>query len=79
IPVKMKSRAFQQIFGGSTVGLTVTGDITINGGFRHEKRSEVKTALTRGSDYNFKMNQTQRFKVQGRVGEKVTVGVDQDS
>jgi len=79
IPVEIKSKTFQKIFGGGTVGLDVTGDITIRGGFRHEKRTQVKTALTRGSDYNFKMEQTQRFRVQGHVGEKVTIGVDQDS
>ncbi|MBN1348190.1 cell surface protein SprA [candidate division KSB1 bacterium] len=79
IPVRIKNKMFDQIFGGENVSLVVTGDITIDGGFRHEKRSEVRTAYTRGSDYNFKMNQTQRFRVEGRVGEKVTVSVDQDS
>ncbi|MFZ5515446.1 MAG: cell surface protein SprA [Candidatus Zhuqueibacterota bacterium] len=79
IPVKIRNRAFQTIFGGDQVSLSVTGQININGGFRHEKRSEVKTAYNRGSDYNFKMEQTQQFKVQGNVGEKVTVSVDQDS
>jgi cell surface protein SprA len=79
IPVEIKSKTFQKIFGSGKVGLDVTGDINIRGGFRHEKREEVKTALTRGSDNNFKMEQTQRFKVQGHIGEKVTIGVDQDS
>jgi cell surface protein SprA len=79
IPVEIKSKAFQKIFGGGTVGLDVSGDISIKGGFRNEKRSQVKTALNRGSDNSFKMEQTQRFKVSGHVGEKVTIGVDQDS
>ncbi|MDZ7291663.1 MAG: cell surface protein SprA [candidate division KSB1 bacterium] len=79
IPVPIKSKAFAQIFGGSTVGLNVQGDISIKGGFRRETRSEVKTAFTRGSDFSFKMNQTQRFTVTGRIGEKVSVNVDQDS
>jgi len=79
IPVKIKSRAFQTIFGGDRVSLSVTGQINIRGGFRHEKRSQVKTAINRGSDYNFKMEQTQQFKVKGNIGEKVTVSVDQDS
>lgn len=79
IPVRIRSKMFDTFFGGDRVSLVVTGDITINGGFRHEKRSEIRTAYNRGSDYNFKMNQTQRFKVEGKVGEKVTVGVDQDS
>ena len=50
IPVKIKSRAFQTIFGGDQVSLTVTGQINSRGGFRHEKRSQVKTAINRGSD-----------------------------
>lgn len=79
IPVKIRSRAFQTIFGGDQVSLSVTGQINIRGGFRHEKRSEVKTAINRGSDYNFKMEQTQQFRVTGNIGEKVTVSVDQDS
>ena len=79
IPVEIKSKAFQKIFGGGTVGLDVSGEINIKGGFRNEKRSEVKTALTRGSDNTFKMEQTQRFNVSGHVGEKVTIRVDQDS
>lgn len=79
IPVKIKAKAFQTIFGGDRVGLTVNGNITINGGFRHEKRSQVRTAINRGSDYNFKMEQTQQFRVTGNVGDKVKVSVDQDS
>ena len=79
IPIPIKSAAFQKIFGGSSVGLQVTGNITINGGLRHEKRSQVKTALNRPSDFNFKMKQTQRFTVKGNIGEKVNVFVDQDS
>ncbi|HNS72660.1 MAG TPA: cell surface protein SprA, partial [bacterium] len=79
IPVEIKSKAFQKIFGSGTVGLDVTGDISIKGGLRHEKHSEVKTALNQSPDTNFKMEQTQRFKVQGHIGDKVTIGVDQDS
>jgi len=79
IPVRIRSRTFQTIFGGDRVSLSVTGQININGGFRHEKRSQVRDAYSRGSNYNFKMQQTQNFKVQGNVGDKVTVSVDQDS
>ncbi|MFQ5629149.1 MAG: hypothetical protein ACE5I1_10350, partial [bacterium] len=79
IPVEIKSKAFQKIFGGDRVGLNVQGEIRIDGGFRNEKRSEVKTSIAQGSNTNFKMNQTQRFTVTGKIGEKVTVNVDQDS
>jgi hypothetical protein len=33
----------------------------------------------KGSDYNFKLNQTQRFSITGKVGDKISVMVDQDS
>ena len=79
IPVPIKSKTFQKIFGGDKVGLNVQGDIRINGGFRNENRSEVRTTIAQGSNTNFKMNQTQRFTVTGKIGEKVTVNVDQDS
>lgn len=79
IPVEIKSKAFQKIFGGGTVGLDVSGEINIKGGFRNEKRDQVKSAINRGSDNTFKMEQTQRFNVSGHVGEKVTIKVDQDS
>ncbi len=79
IPVPIKSKAFAQIFGGSSVGLNVQGDIQIDGGFRKENRSEQRTAYNLGSNTNFKMTQKQRFTVTGRIGEKVTVNVDQDS
>jgi len=79
IPVPIKSKAFQSIFGGSSVGLNVQGDISIKGGFRNEKRDEVRTSNLRGASTSFKMDQTQRFTVTGRIGEKVTVNVDQDS
>ncbi len=79
IPVKIKSKTFQKIFGNGTVGLTVTGDIRIQAGLRRENRSEVRTVLGQGATTNFKMQQTQRFSVTGKIGDKVTINVDQDS
>lgn len=79
IPVEIKSKAFQRIFGSGKVGLDVTGNIDINGGFRNESRSQVRTAMNRGSNNSFKMEQTQRFNVSGHIGDKVTIDIDQDS
>ncbi len=79
IPVEIKNKAFQKVFGTGTVALDVSGDITIKGGFRNEKQSQVKTTYNSGSDNSFKMEQTQRFRVDGKIGDKVTIGVDQDS
>jgi cell surface protein SprA len=79
IPIKIKSKAFQRVFGSGTVGLNVSGDISIQAKIRREDRSEVRTALTRGATTNFNMQQKQRFSVTGKIGDKVTVNVDQDS
>lgn len=76
---RIKSEAFRKVFGGETLSLNVTGNITIDGNMRHEKRSQVKTAATRAPNTNFQMKQTQQFKVEGKIGENVSVFVDQDS
>ncbi len=79
IPLKIKGKAFQKVFGSGTVGLTVTGDISIQAKIRREDRSEVRTALTRGASTQFNMQQKQSFAVTGKIGDKVTVNVDQNS
>ena len=76
---RIKSQAFRRVFGGETLSLNVTGNITIDGNMRHEKRSQTKTAATRAPNTNFQMKQTQQFKVEGKIGENVSVFVDQDS
>jgi cell surface protein SprA len=76
---KIKSKAFESIFGGNTMSLEVDGNITIDASMRNEKRSQKKTAFTRGSNTNFQMKQTQRFKVTGKIGENLSINVDQDS
>lgn len=76
---KIKSKTFKRLFGGDELSLNVTGNITIDGTYRHEKRQEVMTATNRAPSGSFNMKQTQRFKVEGKIGENVSVLVDQDS
>lgn len=76
---RIKSRTFRRLFGGETLSLNVTGNITIDGSLRHEKRDQVMTATSRAPMTNFRMKQTQRFKVEGKIGENVSILVDQDS
>lgn len=79
IPV-FKSKRAQRIFGGSNVGLQVTGDIQVNGNLRTVKRSEiVEVDNPNPTSYQFAVDQTQRFTIVGNVGEKVAVEIDQDS
>jgi len=78
IPV-FKGKWADRIFGGRDVGLSVSGDITINGGLRTEKREDTGPNNTNPNDVKFKIDQTQRFSIKGKVGEKVSVEIDQDS
>jgi len=79
IPWRVKSKTFQRIFGGDRVGLKVTGDITINGKLRRQKTSQTYTTQNDASNYTFQIDQTQRFNIEGKVGDKVSVFIDQDS
>jgi cell surface protein SprA len=76
---KIRSEAFRRVFGGETLSLNVRGKITIDGTMRHEKRSQVKTATDRAPNTNFQMKQTQKFTVEGKIGENVSILVNQDS
>ncbi len=78
IPV-FRSKRLVHIFGGSNIGLQVTGDITVDGSLRTEKRDELDADNPNPTSYQFKVDQTQRFNIRGKVGEKVSVEIDQDS
>ncbi len=79
VPFKIKSKTFRKIFGGDRVGLRVTGNINIDGGLRREKSDQVITTRSDQANYNFKIDQTQQFHIVGKVGDKVSVEIDQDS
>ena len=80
VPFKIKSKTFNKIFGGDRVRLRISGNITINGGFRREGTSQIQTVTGQNTaQYNFHIDQTQRFKITGEVGDKVSVDVDQNS
>ena len=76
---KIKSEAFKKIFGGETVSLNIDGTINIEGTMRHEKRSSMKDATNRTPSTNFQMKQKQQFSVTGKIGENISVDVEQDS
>ncbi len=78
IPV-FRSKTARRIFGGSNIGLTVNGNISISGNFKVDKKSQVGTEDPDRTNYNFKVDQTQSFVIKGKVGEKVSVDINQDS
>lgn len=79
VPFRIKSKTFRRIFGGDRVGLRVTGNISIDGSLRRENSDQVITTRTDQTNTNFKIDQTQQFHIVGKVGDKVSVEIDQNS
>ncbi len=80
IPLRIKSQTFNRIFGSDRIGMRVTGNITFDLSGRTEKRSgSAVSALEDRGTFSPKFRQTQQFTVEGKIGEKVTVSVEQNS
>jgi Motility related/secretion protein len=80
IPFRIKSETFTRIFGSDRISLRVTGNISFDLSGRTEDRSGSKlTARENQNRFSPRFNQTQQFTVEGKIGEKVTVSVQQNS
>ncbi|WP_456408992.1 T9SS outer membrane translocon Sov/SprA [Caldithrix abyssi] len=80
IPLHIKSKTFTRIFGSDRIGLKVTGNISFDLSGRSEKRSgSAISALENQNTFSPRFKQTQQFTVEGKIGEKVTVSVEQNS
>ncbi len=80
IPLHIKSKTFTRIFGSDRIGLRVTGNISFDLSGRSEKRSgSAVSALENQNTFSPRFKQTQQFTVEGKIGEKVTVSVEQNS
>lgn len=75
----IKSPGAQRIFGGSNIGLTVAGSITVEGSLITERKNEIARDQRGPTNYALKINQKQQFDIKGKVGEKVSVEISQDS
>ncbi|MFC1477519.1 cell surface protein SprA [candidate division KSB1 bacterium] len=78
IPVPFQSEKMQRYLGSDQITLNVDGQVDITGNLIKNDYSQVKDVY-RGSDYSFKMEQTQRFNISGKIGDKIDVKVDQNS
>ena len=80
IPVRIKNETFTRIFGSDRVKLRVTGNISFDLSGRSEEREGAKVSAVqdRGS-FSPRFSQTQQFTIEGKIGEKVTVSVEQNS
>ncbi|MCK5076832.1 MAG: cell surface protein SprA, partial [Calditrichia bacterium] len=80
VPFRIKSKAFRRVFGGDQVGFKVTGNITLEMAGEVDNYPGAKSsAYQKSTVFSPKFKETQQFQVEGRVGEKVTVNVQQNS
>lgn len=79
-PVKFKSKTFRKIFGGDQIGLRVTGNLSMEMAGRVTKYpGALSSAAQRSSVFSPRFKQSQQFQIEGNIGEKVTVSVQQNS
>jgi len=80
IPFRIKSKTFTRIFGSDRIGLRVTGNISFDLSGRTEERSgSAISAIENQNTFSPRFRQTQQFTVEGKIGDKVTVSVEQNS
>jgi hypothetical protein len=80
IPFRIKNKTFTRIFGSDRIGLRVTGNISFDLSGRTEERSgSAVSALENQNTFSPRFKQTQQFTIEGKIGDKVTVSVDQNS
>jgi len=80
IPIRIKNETFTRIFGSDRVGLRVTGNISFDLSGRSEERSGAAISSTQNTgSFSPRFSQTQQFTIEGKIGEKVTVSVEQNS
>lgn len=80
VPWEIKSKTFQRIFGSGEVQLKVTGNISfsLSGQLESREGSQV-SALQQQNQFRPKFEQQQRFTIEGQVGDKVKIEVQQNS
>ncbi len=80
VPWEIKSKVFQNIFGNGTVKLKVTGNIsfTLSGQLESREGSAV-SSIQQNNQFRPKFDQQQQFTIEGQIGDKVKIEVQQNS
>lgn len=79
IPPIVMNPTLDRIFGGNTVDIKPNGQVMLDFGGQYQRidNPNVPVRLQRMSQFNF--NQTIQFNVQGKIGEKMKVGMNWDT
>ncbi len=76
------SQSFELIgadIAGQRVSLRVRGNVNITGKFRTEDRSKTTNVNNQQQSNTFQIEQKQAFKIEGKIGDRISIQVDQDS
>ena len=64
---------------GQRVSLRVRGNVNITGKLRREDRSKTTNTNNQQQSNTFQIEQKQAFKIEGKIGDRISIQVDQDS
>jgi len=64
---------------GQRVALRIRGLISITGKYNQQNNSIMATGSMENEQKNFLMDQTQRFTIEGTIGDRITISIDEDS
>lgn len=76
------SQSFELIgadIAGQRVSLRVRGNVNITGKLRQEDRSKQTNTNNTNQSNTFQIEQKQAFKIEGKIGDRISIQVDQDS
>ena len=72
-------KLINQDIAGTNVSLNLKGDITVNGEIAYEDKDLVVLNSTQNKSWDIDIEQTQRFDIEGKIGEKLSLKAQQDS
>ncbi|MBN1969480.1 MAG: cell surface protein SprA [Candidatus Delongbacteria bacterium] len=78
IPIKIKSKNFHRIFGGNKIGLRLNGTLYFDLAAK-KSSSNSNTSSEDNDNLSFEPKTQMDLKITGKIGEKVTVNIAQDT
>ena len=72
-------KLINQDVGGTNVALNIRGDISVNGEIIFENKDLIALNSNENKSWDIDIEQTQRFDLEGKIGEKLTLNATQDS
>ena len=72
-------KLINQNIAGANVSLNLRGDITVNGEIAYEDKDLAVLNSSQNKSWDIDIHQTQRFDIEGKVGEKLSLKANQDS